>query len=206
MLAIATSDDGGGEGMASGFFSISNEGLFNVTAILAVVLLGVALAQAGSSGGGGAMVGGLAGVGVAGAGPAAQWAADPFARHQMRYFNGSEWTATVSDHGVVGTDPATYATAAPAQLPAAAPLPAPGAAMPPEPPSPFAPAPASPFAPEPPSPFAPERPSPFAPAADTARWCPNGHSNAATARFAPMQGHRWRSSGSAFGATLTKLT
>ncbi|MEP7020036.1 MAG: phospholipid scramblase-related protein [Pseudonocardiales bacterium] len=33
------------------------------------------------------------------------WYADPFGRHEMRYFNGSEWTEHVSSHGRAGIDP-----------------------------------------------------------------------------------------------------
>lgn len=166
MLAIATSDDVS-EGMASGFFSISNEGLFNVTAILAFVLLGAALVT--SSSGGGAQAALAAGGTSAAGSTGAQWAADPFGRHQMRYFNGSEWTAAVSDHGVVGTDPPVHTAAAPSQPPVMAPPAAavPAAAVPPAPPAAAPPAP---------------------PAAPAARWCPNGHSNAAAARFCTQCG------------------
>jgi uncharacterized protein YxjI len=40
-------------------------------------------------------------------GPAtpAAWYADPFGRHEMRYFNGTEWTEHVSSHGRAGIDP-----------------------------------------------------------------------------------------------------
>lgn len=33
-----------------------------------------------------------------------QWAADPYGRHQYRLWDGTRWTANVSDHGVVGVD------------------------------------------------------------------------------------------------------
>jgi hypothetical protein len=36
---------------------------------------------------------------------AAQWYPDPSGRHQLRYWEGSEWTAHVSDDGVVTQDP-----------------------------------------------------------------------------------------------------
>ncbi|MEI8083912.1 MAG: DUF2510 domain-containing protein [Actinomycetes bacterium] len=41
------------------------------------------------------------------AGPmtAASWNKDPYARHELRYFDGTEWTPTVSDGGVVSRDP-----------------------------------------------------------------------------------------------------
>lgn len=38
-------------------------------------------------------------------GPFGGWHADPFERHQHRYWNGKKWTATVSDAGVPFTDP-----------------------------------------------------------------------------------------------------
>ncbi|MCW2751620.1 MAG: hypothetical protein JWR83_2730, partial [Aeromicrobium sp.] len=36
----------------------------------------------------------------------ARWATDPFGRHELRYWNGREWTDHVSDYGIVGTNPA----------------------------------------------------------------------------------------------------
>ncbi|HAP76079.1 MAG TPA: hypothetical protein DCR14_08365, partial [Acidimicrobiaceae bacterium] len=60
------------------------------------------------------MTGAVGGVGSAGAarvgasGATAsppQWATDPFGRHQLRYFDGRQWTASVSDNGAVSTDP-----------------------------------------------------------------------------------------------------
>lgn len=39
-----------------------------------------------------------------GAAPAA-WSADPTGRHQLRYWDGSAWTANVSDNGAVSQDP-----------------------------------------------------------------------------------------------------
>ena len=38
-------------------------------------------------------------------GPAGQWAADPFGRHQLRYYDGSAWTEHVMDDGRPSTDP-----------------------------------------------------------------------------------------------------
>ncbi len=35
----------------------------------------------------------------------AQWYPDPSGRHELRYWEGSEWTAHVSDDGVVSQDP-----------------------------------------------------------------------------------------------------
>jgi hypothetical protein len=39
------------------------------------------------------------------AGNPARWARDPTGRHELRYWNGSEWTEHVSDAGVPSTDP-----------------------------------------------------------------------------------------------------
>jgi hypothetical protein len=39
-----------------------------------------------------------------GAAPAA-WSADPTGRHQLRYWDGSVWTANVSDNRTVSQDP-----------------------------------------------------------------------------------------------------
>jgi hypothetical protein len=33
------------------------------------------------------------------------WFADPFARHQYRYWSGTEWTSFVADAGVQSVDP-----------------------------------------------------------------------------------------------------
>jgi len=41
---------------------------------------------------------------LVGAAPAA-WSADPTGRHQLRYWDGSAWTANVSDNGAVSQDP-----------------------------------------------------------------------------------------------------
>jgi len=37
-------------------------------------------------------------------GPVGQWAADPFGRHQLRYYDGSAWTQHVMDDGRPSTD------------------------------------------------------------------------------------------------------
>jgi uncharacterized protein YxjI len=37
--------------------------------------------------------------------PAPGWYADPFGRHEARYYNGSDWTEHVSSHGRPGMDP-----------------------------------------------------------------------------------------------------
>ena len=41
----------------------------------------------------------------------AGWQADPFGRHELRYFDGSAWTAHVSDGGVTSSDEPVPATA-----------------------------------------------------------------------------------------------
>lgn len=41
-----------------------------------------------------------------GAAPAAGWHPDPTGRHELRYWDGRQWTADVSDQGVTSTDPA----------------------------------------------------------------------------------------------------
>ena len=33
------------------------------------------------------------------------WLADPFAKHDQRYWSGTQWTEHVADDGVPGTDP-----------------------------------------------------------------------------------------------------
>jgi hypothetical protein len=37
----------------------------------------------------------------------ARWAKDPYARHELRYWNGTEWTKHVSDRGATAVDPAS---------------------------------------------------------------------------------------------------
>jgi hypothetical protein len=39
-------------------------------------------------------------------GPQPGWYADPYARHQLRYFDGLRWTDNVANGGVPGRDPA----------------------------------------------------------------------------------------------------
>lgn len=50
---------------------------------------------------------------------AAGWHADPTQRHQLRYWNGTQWTEHVSDNSVTAVDPMTSAAAPP--VPAAPP-------------------------------------------------------------------------------------
>ncbi|TLN00168.1 DUF2510 domain-containing protein [bacterium] len=35
----------------------------------------------------------------------ASWQADPSGRHQLRYWDGTQWTDTVSDEGLASVDP-----------------------------------------------------------------------------------------------------
>ena len=62
------------------------------------------------------------------------WDADPYGRHELRYWDGAEWTDHVSDAGVTGTDApermspwaamtAVSAAAEPTTAPAPAPRP-----------------------------------------------------------------------------------
>src|SRR3978361_1347152 len=43
----------------------------------------------------------------------AQWYADPFGRHELRYFDGSQWTEHVSSHGRQSVDPPVGASHVP---------------------------------------------------------------------------------------------
>src|SRR3954462_15664747 len=70
----------------------------------------------------------------------ASWQPDPSGAHELRYWNGTDWTEHVSDQGTTGQDPLT------APLPP--PLPAPVAPPPPPAPGPGpAPPPAAPASP-----------------------------------------------------------
>lgn len=152
VLGIAESNSRSGTGFFSGV-SISNEGLFNITVVASVLLLAAALAAGGPA---------PAVVSPAAAAPGSpgQWAADPYGRHELRYWDGGQWTAAVSDSGVVGSD-----------APVAAAPPQPVAPAVPEPP---AAAPASPFAP-------PVTPAPSE--GTSMKVCPQGHLNDASASF-----------------------
>ncbi|HEY3721929.1 MAG TPA: DUF2510 domain-containing protein [Acidimicrobiia bacterium] len=74
-------------------------------------------------------------------GQAPGWDADPYRRHELRYWDGDAWTEHVSDRGVTAVDPpdvtspwaamsATAAAPAAAALPATSPMPNPGASAP----------------------------------------------------------------------------
>ena len=45
------------------------------------------------------------GVGATSTGTPPGWFADPFFRHEQRFWSGSQWTEQVTDHDVPGTDP-----------------------------------------------------------------------------------------------------
>lgn len=36
------------------------------------------------------------------------WAADPFGRHEHRYWDGNRWTEHIADRGVIGTNPPVW--------------------------------------------------------------------------------------------------
>ena len=38
-------------------------------------------------------------------GPVGRWGADPTRRHELRWWDGQTWSASVSDNGVLGHDP-----------------------------------------------------------------------------------------------------
>src|SRR5439155_26260171 len=46
----------------------------------------------------------------------ADWYPDPSAMHQLRYWNGSDWTEHVADNGVTAIDPLPAAPVAPSQF------------------------------------------------------------------------------------------
>lgn len=56
----------------------------------------------------------------------AGWQADPFGRHELRYHDGSAWTAHVSDAGVTGSDEPVPSPSGAAPAPPPAPAPAGG--------------------------------------------------------------------------------
>jgi hypothetical protein len=53
---------------------------------------------------------GGSGSGTTESGTAPGWFADPFCKHEQRYWSGTEWTAHVTDDGVPGTDPPPHGT------------------------------------------------------------------------------------------------
>jgi Protein of unknown function (DUF2510) len=53
----------------------------------------------------GPVVGSTVATDPSGTGTAPGWFADPFFKHEQRYWSGSEWTEHVTDAGSPGTDP-----------------------------------------------------------------------------------------------------
>jgi|GEM_PF-6685010 len=100
---------------SSGTFVSANQTIFDLSVIAAFVL-GVLAFR---------LRPGMSAAGFVGGGTptAAQWAADPFLRHEFRFWDGRTWTATVSDQGVVGTD--APVAAPPPVAPPSPPVPAP---------------------------------------------------------------------------------
>src|SRR5262245_7723123 len=47
------------------------------------------------------------------ASPPANWHPDPFGRHELRYWDGAQWTEHVSSNGKQSVDPPTGASAVP---------------------------------------------------------------------------------------------
>jgi hypothetical protein len=72
---------------------LGHTALYHWTALAALGLAGGALAKTL-----------MAPASPAAAAAQGQWAADPYGRHQYRLWDGTRWTANVSDHGVVGVD------------------------------------------------------------------------------------------------------
>ena len=104
MLFVDSSD-----GM--GTFTTGHTAIYHWSAWASLVLLVVAAMQAAKTSPAPTAAGAVA---QAAAQAAGQWAADPYGRHQYRWYDGVRWTAQVSDHGVVGHD---EPVAAPAPVP-----------------------------------------------------------------------------------------
>ena len=104
--------------------NLFNETLYHVVAVVAALLamVGLALASTSTPTAGATQPGyvvqpygyseqpAVAGwsAGDVAAVPAGQWAADPFGRHELRWWDGLQWTESVSDRGVVSADPASW--------------------------------------------------------------------------------------------------
>jgi hypothetical protein len=113
-VAMMQSDDG-----SSGFtgsFGTGHDALFQWTALGALVFTAAALAGPLSGRTAAATEAATVASSAAGGGPG-QWAADPYGRHQYRWYDGAEWTAQVSDHGVVSQDPPVQSPPTPAPVP-----------------------------------------------------------------------------------------
>ena len=88
---------------------VGHTALYHWTTVTALVLTTTAFAGSLKAASGGAAEG--------------RWAADPYGRHQYRLWDGTRWTANVSDHGVVGYDDPNTAVATPASTPSSTPAP-----------------------------------------------------------------------------------
>lgn len=128
VIAMAMGRVGGGS-MLFQVFGVGREGLFNGSVVAAIVLCGLGLAQGRQS----APVAMPAAVMPAQPPPVVgQWAADPFGRHQLRFWDGTAWSDAVSTNGVVSSDP-PVAAPSPPPPPVVPPPPMPGIAPPPLP-------------------------------------------------------------------------
>lgn len=108
-VALLQSDPG-----SSGFtgsFGTGHDALYHWTALAALVLTVAALAGP-LSGRATVPVASSAASPAASSGPG-QWAGDPYDRHQYRWYDGTQWTAQVSDHGVVSQDQPVQSPPAP---------------------------------------------------------------------------------------------
>ncbi len=103
-VAVLQSEPGSG-GLA-GPFGTGHDSLYHWSALGALVLTASALIGplSGRVAGSAAASPSVSPAGGAGGG-AGQWVADPYGRHQYRWYDGAQWTAQVSDHGVVSQDP-----------------------------------------------------------------------------------------------------
>lgn len=105
VVGLSIQNTNSGSGINTGF-GVSNEGLYNISVVASALLVGVALLM--NTQEGVPSVAASSGFGYqAASASSAQWAADPFGRHQLRYFDGQQWTASVSDNGAVSVDPPT---------------------------------------------------------------------------------------------------
>ena len=173
VVGMAVQKQNQGDQLLSGF-SVSHEGLYSFSVVASVILCAVGVLGTAAASGGVAAGGSAAG---------SQWAADPFGRHELRFYNGMEWTSAVSDAGVVGMDaPVAQAPEVPprpaAPVTPVSPFAAPGSVAPPPAPGLFE---------SPSSAVAAGEPSP--PPSST-RLCPNGHPNLGSSMFCTSCGAR----------------
>lgn len=93
-LTMLFADDSGGMGT----FTTGHAAIYHWSAWASLVLLAVAALQAAKS------TSPLPSASQPVAAAQGQWAADPYGRHQYRWYDGARWTAQVSNHGVAGHD------------------------------------------------------------------------------------------------------